>query len=175
MRRNTWTDWPIFYRNPIPYPLKHGAPEEGCTAMILRNPPSGLRLHDLFLPWYATTHTRIETMNRAPVTIAKWSTCASTWTVWPLLKRYVRPRAVYTYPCICLTLTYQPLFLPISRPNGKKSEGKRVREREEEGTGGRPVCAVAAGYSGSRHWFRSTVYFVEPLVAKESAIHEKWC
>ena len=50
---------------------------------------------------------------------------------------------------------HQPLFLPISRPDGREKSGRK-RERK---TGGRPVCAVAAGYSGSRHWFRSTGIF----------------
>lgn len=98
-------------------------------------------------------------MNRAPVTIAKWSTCASTWTwtVWPLLKRYVRPRAVYTYPCICLTLTYQPLFLRISRPDGKKArererERERGRRREEDlYVQWQPVIPVAATGSAPRY------------------------
>lgn len=128
--------------------------------MILRNPPSGytrLRLHDLsFYSWYDARRTLVsKTMNRAPVTIAKWSTCASTWTrpEWPLLERYVRP-CVYLPTCICLTLTSTPFSPDFAAQWKKKSERKRERK-----TGGRPVCAVAAGYSGSRHWFRSTGIF----------------
>lgn len=168
------TDWPIFYRNPIPYPLKCDAWRKGGTAMILRNPPSGntrLRLHDLsFYSWYARRTLVSKTMNRAPVTIAKWSTCASTWTRPDVaaFKRYVRPSRVYLPTCICLTLTSTP-FSPDFAARWKKKARERERGRREEDLYAQwqPVIPVAATGSAL------LVYFVESLVAKES-IHEKW-
>lgn len=168
------TDWPIFYRNPIPYPLKYDAWRKGGTAMILRNPPSGntrLRLHDLsFYSWYARRTLVSKTMNRAPVTIAKWSTCASTWTRPDVaaFKRYVRPSRVYLPTCICLTLTSTP-FSPDFAARWKKKARERERGRREEDLYAQwqPVIPVAATGSAL------LVYFVESLVAKES-IHEKW-
>lgn len=139
------TDWPIFYRNPIPYPLKYDAWRKGGTAMILRNPPSGntrLRLHDLsFYSWYARRTLVSKTMNRAPVTIAKWSTCASTWTRPDVaaFKRYVRPSRVYLPTC----LSYPYINPFFSRFRGPMEEKKREKEREEDG---RKTCMR----SGSR-------------------------
>lgn len=87
---------------------------------------------------------------------------------WPLLNATL-DRAVYTYLRVSVLPLHQPLFLPISRPDGRKKAKERERGRREEDLYAQwqPVIPVAATGSAL------LVYFVESLVAKES-IHEKW-